>query len=202
MNDIHEVMKGATDLPIALIALLIGLLLRKKRSKDWGLLFQLVAVSGLLGAAVHMFALPMLGLQLTWMLLYILLFESIRRFSLLMAGYLSKTQIREKTAVYWTEGILFLAAAVTLFLHQGKDIYFLVVFMVIMVTRIIISLFRTGFASKKANALIVIVLVPVVLQAVAELLSAAVVMEHLCIIAGEVIAGRIGTECAEQESPA
>lgn len=194
MNPIAEAMKGFTDLPIALLALLFGLLLLKKEKRDWGGLFLLVAVSGVMGAAVHIFALPQRTLQLLWLVLYVLLFEDIRRFAKLMVAYISGIAEKERRIVWITEGILYAGAAVLLFARQGRDIYLLVVFMAVMFCRIVMCLVRSGFSPAKATGLMAMLLLPILLQALAAVISFAVVLEHIVLAAAEFVAHSIGKE--------
>ena len=194
MNPIAEAMKGFTDLPIALLALLFGILQMRKEKKEWGTLFLLIAVSGLMGAAVHIFALPRRALQLLWLVLYVLLFEDIRRFAMLMIAYISGIDGKERRIVWIAEGSLYAGAAVLLFAREGWDIYLLVVFMAFMFCRIVACLVRRGFSPAKATGLMAMLLVPILLQALAAVVSFAVVVEHIVVAAAEFVAHSIGQE--------
>ena len=192
-------MKGVTDLPIALAALIFGLLLKKQKRNDWMLLFLLVALSAVMGAAVHLLRLTPTVRRIVWTVLYALLYEDIRRFSLLMTAYISGCRAQECRAVWWTEGLLYLCTILVLMTHELHSIYILVVFMVIMLVRIAVCLARYRFRPARATGLMTLLVFPVTLQALADVISAAVVAEHLLIVAGQVIAYSIGLRSAEPE---
>ena len=192
MNPIPEVMKGVTDLPLALLAVVFGLLLRKKGKKEWSDLFLLVAAAALLGTGVHIIHITEPYLQLLWVILYALLFESIRRFSLLTVTHISDCQVEEQTAVWAAEAVLYLGAVALSFLANGLDIYLLVIFMVLMFCRIVVCLTRYGFRPAKVTGLMVLLIAPIVLQALAAIISFAVVAEHLILAAAQVVTYAIG----------
>ena len=192
MNPISEVMKGITDLPLALLAVAFGLLLRKKEKNGWATLFFLVAAAALMGAAVHIIRIRKPYLQLLWVILYALLFESIRRFSLLTVTHISDCPTEEQTAVWAAEAVLYLGSVLLLFLADGRDIYLFVVFMAVMFCRIVVCLIRYGFRPAKVTGLMSLLLVPIVLQALAALIPFAVVAEHMILAVAQVVTYAIG----------
>ena len=205
MNPIAEVMKGVTDIPIALLAFWIGILLLKKEKKEWGGVFLLVAVSGLMGTAVHVFSLPDICRKLLWVVLYVLLFEDIRRFTKLMIAYISGSGEKERRVVWHVEGILYVCAVIVLLVRGRGDIYLLVVFMAAMFWRIIVCLGRSGFSPAKATGLMAMLFVPILLQALDQIIPCAVVIEHIVLAAALFVAYHIGKDerkaCAAEEVP-
>ena len=192
MNPISEVMKGVTDLPLALLAVAFGLLLRKKEKNKWSEMFLLVAAAALMGAGVHIIRITEPYLQLLWVILYALFFESIRRFSLLTVACISGGPAEEQTATWIEEGVLYLGSVLLLFFANGLDIYLLVIFMVLMFCRIVVCLTRYGFRPAKVTGLMVLLIAPIVLQALAAIISFAVVAEHLILAAAQVVTYAIG----------
>ncbi len=175
-------LKGLTDLPIALISLVFALLLAKKTDKQWSILFFFIATGGLLGTVVHTFALSVLLNRLIWVVLYVILFEIVRRFALIMVWCASGEKQKERIPVYATECVVY--AVTLIFLFQGSidSIYVFVVFAALILFRTVVAMLKFRRTPLKVNLFVAGLLVPLLLQAVSDLLPYAVVYEHIAII--------------------
>jgi len=193
MSSFSEIMKGATDIPLALLAFILGLLLRKNGSRKWSAVFLLIAAAALLGVAAHLFRFSETAHQLLWIVLYALIFESVRRFSMRMAEYLNGAVIAQRF-LFLAEGVMYLGTVIALFACPGKDIFFFVAFLALEFGEIVVCLVKKHFQPGKAVILSALLLVPIVLQALTHVLSYAVVLEHLILLADELIVYSIGLE--------
>lgn len=87
MNSIYEALKGFTDIPSAVVALVLGLLALRRRDREGAALFLIIAAGGFLGSAVHIFELPELIRRIVWVFLHMALFEAVLRFTLLFSSF-------------------------------------------------------------------------------------------------------------------
>lgn len=193
MAQLYEMLKGLSDIPIALIALVFGVLLRKK-NKEWSSLFLLITVSAVLGAVVHTFDFPRVWNRVIWIVLYIFLYELIRRFAHLMVCYISGRAERERTLVYILEALLYGVTVVFMFAVSINDIYILVLFALIMLVRVVTSMVKFAPALFKARLLMAVLLFPLVLQALEEVIPYAVLIEHIILAAALCIAFSMAKE--------
>lgn len=191
MNELPEMLKGLTDIPLALLSAVFCIILMKKQKKSWSVLFLLIFVSAFLGTAVHVFSMSFALYCIVWIILYALLFESIRIFTTLMVGYISGIKAKKNTVVFVIEAVLYAAAVVMLFIPDIYDIYALVAFMIIMLARVFICVINSKRIPRYAIPLSIFLILPVCLQALAEFIPYAVVMEHCSLIAALIIAFRI-----------
>ncbi len=184
MNELPEMLKGLTDIPLALAACLFGILLtRRKAGGKWAALFFLISVSAVLGTAVHVFAMPQAVWTVVWMILYVLLFEAIRRFGQLMTAYITGQKRQEYRAVRITEIALYLFTVSGMFFLPFNEILVFVFFAVLQFARIMIALIRYPQAPADAKRLPVFVVLPLVIQALSGVIPYAVVMVHILLIA-------------------
>lgn len=181
LNEMAEALKGFTDIPIALISLLFFILLLKGERNEWRGVFLLTTVAAFMGAAVHILKFENSEKTLIWVILYVLLFELIRRFSLAMINFITEKNSYEKSAVYLFESVLYLTAVFGLFYFPKYDIFALVAFSALAFIRVSVCLFKTKRPKKSAVLLMFILLLPIVLQALSKLIPYAVVFEHIII---------------------
>ena len=174
MNEFSEAIKGLTDIPIALLSFVLFLLIRKKGKKQWSRIFLFVAVAGFLGAIVHTFRVSVWQMRLLWIVLYVFLFELVRRFALAATSYISGKSSGEKKLVYGMEAAAYLISVTVLFLFPGYDIYAFVVFAAILFVRVLVCLIKTKNAPKDMWALILFLVLPIALQALADFIPYAV----------------------------
>ena len=187
MAELYEMLKGLSDIPIALISFVFGLLLWKKR-KEWSLLFLLIAVSAVLGAVVHTFDFPRAWNRVIWIVLYIFLYELIRRFAHLMVCYVSGKAERERTPVYILEAVLYAVTLVFMFCVDINDIYVFVVFAAVMLVRVACASVRFRPVPFKAGLLMAVLIFPLALQALEAVIPYAVLIEHIILAASLCIA--------------
>ena len=195
MGDFEELWKGLSDLPIALLAVVFGCLLLRRKARAWSAIFFLVAVSALFGAAVHSFAIPAPYLTVLWCGLYVLLFELIRSFTHRLTGCITGRRERERRAVRVIEAALYLAAVLCLLLWDGADIYMLVLFAVLMTVRVAICLIRHPGAPRRVKLLMLTLLAALLFQALKTVIPYGVVLGHVMIAVAECVAYRVG--CAD-----
>jgi len=198
MNPIQETMKGITDIPLALLALLFGAMLWRRQSRDWAKLMILIGAAGVLGALVHMFTLAERSRQIIWIVLFLLMYEVVRRFAKLMVEYSTENDRREPAVVWVAAAALYGVSIAALFFSQKLAMTVFIVFAAIMFSRIAVNLARCGFTPKKASELMLVVLVPIALQAFSGIIPGAVVMEHLILMAALLLVYRIGAESGDE----
>ena len=192
MNEIHEAMKGFTDVPIAALSLLFALLLRKKNaSKDWSALFFLVACAGALGAVVHGLALSRAASAVVWTVLHPFLYESVRRFGLLFPSFIDGKERRSAPAVFAAEIGFYLAGLPILYLFPPNDIYPFAAFAVLIFIQTVVAIVRAPRLPRLAVWFLVLLAIPLLLQIGETVIPYAVVIEHLFLALDLYIAYRI-----------
>ena len=187
MAQFYEMLKGLSDVPIALISFVFGLLLLKKK-KEWSSLFLLIAVSAVLGAVVHTFDFPRAWNRAIWIVLYIFLYELIRRFAHLMVCYVSGKTDKERTPVYILEAVLYAVTLIFMFCVDINDIYVFVVFAAVMLVRVACAFVRFRPVPFKAGLLMAVLIFPLALQALEAVIPYAVLIEHMILAAALFIA--------------
>ena len=198
MNVFYESVKGFTDLPIALVAAVFGILTLKKSNKNWGIFFLLIAVAGLLGAIAHIISFSQTCKNIIWTVLYILLFECIRRASLLFANYIKQKGEKEKPFLFSAEAVCYLAALCLMFFVGDYDIYILCVFAAISLARTAIPFFRVKTLPRFSVAFVGLLVPPVLFQIFSKAIPYAVVYEHIFILAELFLAYQISSESKTQ----
>lgn len=178
---LSELLIGLTDLPIALFSILLGMMLKKKNQKEWSSVFLLIGIAGILGATAHSLNLQKLPTIVIWCFLYPCLFESVRRYVLCFSSRLQSKKEAELPFVFVAEIICFVGALGTLVFcfEKNIDILFLVAFAAVEFVRLLLCLFRTKPLSKSALLLLILLLVPLSLQAFSAFIPYSVVAEHI-----------------------
>lgn len=182
MAGFDEILKGISDVPIAVLALVFGMILRKRKRAEWPDLFLLIAVSAFSGAAVHMFDFPLTANRIIWVFLYVLLFELIRRFALIMTCCISGTGKDERTPVYAAEALLYCVTVAVMFTLDINDILVFVVFAVLMFARVAACFVRYRPSPVRPKVLMLMLSCPLLLQALAPVLPYAVFAEHVLLV--------------------
>ncbi len=183
MNEIHEALKGFTDMPIALICILFGVLSGRIRAKKYASLYFCIAPAAVLGAVVHIFRMPPTARDIVWVVLYPLLYESVRRFTMLFTAYITGREKPESRVVLLTEAVLcLLSIGLMLFLHRYDMLVFLG-FGALCVIRIAAAVIASRRLPWKAGIMLAGVPIPLLLQAFSERIPYAVVYEHIAITA-------------------
>ena len=192
MSNFEELWKGLSDLPIALLAIVFGCLLLRRKARAWSAIFFLAAISALFGAAVHSFAIPEPYLSILWCGLYVLLFELIRSFTHRLIGCITGQKERERRIVRVIETALYLAAVLCLFLWKNADIYMLVLFAVLMTVRVVACLLRHPGMPRRVKLLMFTLLAALLFQALKTMIPYGVVLGHVMIAIAECVAYRVG----------
>ena len=179
----EEILKGLTDVPLALIALILGILLIRKAHvrQEWKYLFCILFPSAVLGVIVHTFSIHGTLYIIIWLVLNVLMFELIRTFAHLMKNYVEKNQEEEKKITYVYEGILLIASEILVFIKPDKSIYLFVIFSVICIIRIFVVMFTEGGISTKITIMMMVFLLALILQALKARFPAGVAIAHLLV---------------------
>ncbi|GEM_PF-6720518 len=89
-----EVMKGVTNLPILLAALLFFFLLQKRKADRKSIfLFLFLSVSAFLGITVHTFALPVWVSRALWVVLFAFMYETLRLAFIVLTAAAGHTEV-------------------------------------------------------------------------------------------------------------
>ena len=179
MTEIYEALKGFTDIPLAILSLIFGIILVKKRRTGWGILFLTVAVAAVMGTVAHAVAIPTVALNLLWTVLYVFLYEAIRRFGCLTVALITGESRPEPRVIFCAEGILYILTLLWMWLGWPlNDILVLVVFMVMIFVRVTVCIVRTRHVPRSLCLLMGILLIPILLQMFESVIPYAVVAEH------------------------
>ena len=201
MNEIYESLKGFTDIPIALFALVLGIISAVKFGCKyrWSVLFYIISVSAVFGTVVHAISMKPILLDILWVVLYILLYEAIRRFSHILTDYITGKQSSENRCIVTYEAVLYAVTVVLMFVANVNEIIVFVIFSATMFIRVIVCLFRSKDIPSKAYVLLAVLIFPLLLQAFENLIPYAVVIEHIILLFGMAIAYLICKEMASAE---
>lgn len=191
MNELNEALKGFSDIPISVISFVFFLLLSKKENRSWKNIFLLVSLSSFIGALVHIINFGNLIKNIIWIVLYVLLFELVRRFSLQFISFIKGKNEREKTIIYVFEIVFYVVAAIGLFFYPKYDILAFVAFSFIVFLKVLICFITIKKVPSDAKLLIILLLFPIVLQIFSRIIPFAVLTEHLIIAAALFIAYKI-----------
>lgn len=189
----YELWKGLTDLPLALLAAVFGVLLYRKKSLAWSKFFFLAAIAGIGGITVHCLALPRRTVCALWIFLYVILYEVIRRMAFLLVEAIGKTK---ETSLFLpvSEGILYVITVIGLYTFPFNEIYVLVVFIGLVLIRVAVCAVRHLPLTKNVRLLLCLLPASALCQALSGILPYAVVWEHLLLGAALYAAYRIGAE--------
>lgn len=185
LNTPEEMWKGLSNIPIALLALICAVLLlcRKGVKNEWIAVCFLGTFCSIMGITVHTFLIDKPLIQFLWMFLYILLFELTRIFSHRLVCFIANNDEKEKIPVIIIEAVLYAAAAVLLFVWNGKDIFMLVVFAFLEILRIVVCLIKHPKAPLSVKLLLADMALSMVFLALEDFIPYAVVFCHLLIAA-------------------
>ncbi len=137
-----EMLKGFTDLPIVLLALWFGLQLwrRYHGAGGWAALYLLIAISGIFGAVVHIFVFPRQARNGIWVVLYVFLYELVRRASFLLCRVGQESPQKESRFVFAAEGVFYVVTVIGLFVFTFNEIYIFALFAALALGRALITL--------------------------------------------------------------
>ncbi len=203
MNGFYEALKGFTDLPISILSLVFGFVLLRQKS-SWSPFFFLLSFSALLGTAAHTLNLSSAVNDIVWTVLYLLLFECVRRFTTLFCGYIKGSPIKEHYLMYLSKAVFYIVTVVVKINFTHIDIYVFTAFAGICIIRIIIYAIIKKRFPKRAKILVLLLIPPVLLQFFDKLIPFAVVFEHIFILLEIVVAYLIAKDmqngvCSEEQ---
>lgn len=183
MSEIYEALKGFTDIPIAVLSLVFGIILsHNETSKKRAPIFFLLSVSAFAGAAVHILDLKDFYKKLVWIFLYMLLFETVRHFGNFLCEFISNDK-NDGHYIYAAESVLYILAVVFMLFVNKFDMIFFILFGALQIIRIALCAFKVKRVPKLAILLFVSLIFPILLQAFESFIPYAVVIEHLILTA-------------------
>lgn len=183
MYEFSEAIKGFSDIPISVIALVLGLFARKRETtKGFSLLFILVSFAAFVGALVHIFKVPHIVKTAVWVFLYFVLYECVKRFTFLFVKYIKKGENTPKF-ISFAEYPFYLLSVIFLIFVKDYDMLFFVFFSAVCIITITYILIKEKRITR--NVLIFILIIPVVVlfQAFSRFIPYAVLFEHIVIAA-------------------
>lgn len=189
-----EFLKGATDLPLVLLALIFFGMLKRQKNGRWVGVFGMIAAAAALGVAVHSIAMPTWCVHGIWVALFPLLFESIRRFSVRFTEYIAKKERQTPPAAFIMQATLCVCAVITEFLFPDFSLLFLVAFTLLCLATIIICCVRVNAVPPKARILLWSLPIPILLQAFSGFIPYSIVTEHIFLAAEMVLTYFIAKE--------
>ena len=157
-------------------------------------MFFLLAVTALLGTAVHVLVIPEPLHSVLWSVEFGLLFALIGLFSHRMEVYLTQKPVKEPKTVIFSGLVLWICAVILRFTFPNADIYMLVPYAVGLMIRIVVC-----FAQQEKKPLLMKLLLPVLLaalaaQALKDVIPYGVVFVHAFIAAALFVVYRMGRE--------
>ena len=180
IDSIEELYKGLTDLPIALLAIIFGVLLFRKKNECYKV-FALLSISAILGAFAHSINLSKVAYIVTWAILYIFLYELVKRASQLICEYLEHEKVCYPKIINISEVILYIASVVFLFMQNDLDIYCLVVFGVVCIVWIV-KVISARTVPSKLWYLLVFAVLALCFQGLKTIIPNGVVLGHVMIL--------------------
>lgn len=181
MNNIYEALKGFTDIPSAVVALVLGLLALRRRDREGAALFLIIAAGGFLGSAVHIFELPELIRRIVWVFLHMALFEAVLRFTLLFNSFLSGGRKSRAKQFRFLEVVLYFGAVAAVLACGRRDMLFFIAFSAVCMVQLIICMIKADKKPKRALVLITFIPLLLILQTFSKIIPYSVVFEHAII---------------------
>lgn len=195
MNEINEALKGFSDLPIAAVSLVFGILAAKREKiKGFSVLFFIISAASVLGAAVHIFSTSKLSYKAIWSVLYLLLYEAARRFSHLFSEYIAGSCTGESKIVIAAELCLYAMTVLCWSQLGGYKMLCLIAFSVLCIGRIVLCIVKSKRLPGKATVLLLLSSVALILQALSGYIPYAIVYEHIVMTVVVVMVYLISTE--------
>ena len=190
MTQFAEAAKGFTDLPIAVLALVFAALAWKNGNKKAGAVFLFTGIGAIFGAVVHIFVLPPLIRKIVWTVLYVLLFESIRRFTVLFLGFIRPPKTVEKVLLIAAVS-LYVVSLFFLYEIEANDILVLILFALICIAALIYSVIRYRYQNRYLVPFFGLAGSAALLQIPGDRFPIFVVLEHFCLFAALFIVYRM-----------
>ncbi|MBQ0084601.1 MAG: hypothetical protein KBS52_07585 [Clostridiales bacterium] len=176
MNELYEALKGLTDIPLAILSAICGILLFKIKLKHKSIFFFSISVTAVMGTVVHVFSFSKLTKNLIWLFLYLLFYESIRRFTLLFLSLLKGTT--NKKFLFVCEIILYLITVVIMFTGLGFDMIILCVYSAICICILFAALLKCRPLPKKIIGFLMLPSAAAIFQALRSFIPYSAVIAH------------------------
>ena len=180
MNSFIESAIGLSDLPIALLSLIFSILSKKNRNIEWSIVFLFTGISAIIGTVAHTFAFSDLMYKLIWTVLYIFLFDTVRRYTLLFTNLVRKSESVKKYLIA-IEVSLYIVCLFFLFVIEKYDILIFVFFSAVCLCLLIYKIFKYRNRNKYFLSIFCLVSVSVIMQILSNNLRILIVAEHLFI---------------------
>jgi len=196
----EEILKSITDLPIAIVCLIFAIILLRAKSdkKGWGIFFALTFVSAALGAVVHAIE-PYTGLyKVLWAIEYLFIYESIRWFGILLVAYAKREDYHNIRNMMIVEIWCFLFSVILMLYGNSLDIYFVVVFGLIVLLWLVIEMYKNERFNIKLIIICFCALMAGTFQALKNTMTYGVVIGHVFIVAAVVVLYLFITDSEEE----
>ena len=185
---LEETLKGLTDLPISLAALVIALLLRKEKitkpeQRLWGLFALILAYSAFLGAAVHTLDLGEGFRKAVWVILFPGLYALGCTMYLILTRAMPNGSRSVRPWLLIPAAVGLLASEILMLLGNDADILVFVAFGVLAVVPAFVRIFRRGFGWKHLGAMMLLLLAAALCQVLSFVSPYLVAVEHVFMLA-------------------
>ena len=189
LNSVEEIWKGLSNAPIAVCALIVGvlLLLKKGVKWEWRAICLEGAFASFCGMFVHTFKINETYRRIFWVFLYALLFELIRLFSHRVSVYITQKEKHEYITVRIIELVLYVAAAALLVILNRFDMIMLIIFALLCVLRVVMAFVKYPKAPTLLKVLMGVALLAIITLAFENIIPYAVVVCHILIAIAIVI---------------
>lgn len=177
----NEILKSLTDVPIAIVALVLGIYAGRNRKKEYEYFFLLITAAAIIGTVAHATDLPLGIYRVVWVILYLLLFEIVFRFSSIFCLYIDNSREYPKKQFRILELILFVCASITVVIIDRYDIYFFVIFDVICLTFLIMRMVKAKKLKPKVKIILLLAAIALILQGLTDLIPYVVAVAHIVV---------------------
>ena len=185
----EELLKGLTDLPVAIVAIICGLLLYNKKDKehhDSGMFF-LVAFCAIFGIVVHSFKMSTKLNAILWGILYLFLYELVGTFSVELVKLCTGKDVKAKGFIHLLEVICCIASWVCLYKANDIDIYIFVFFAAVALIDCLIDIKRQGKFNILAIFLFIFAILAMLAQGLKTIIPHGVAIGHIFLIFAEIM---------------
>ena len=177
-----ELLKGVSDLPVSLLALVLGYLLRERGQNRWALVFFLAGIGAAMGAFVHAVPLEPEVYRTVWFMLYSLLYGTVLLFRLRVLNE------PPKVSLYVLGALLWLLTIILLLRGSGWDIYVFALFAAVVLIPVFIRVFAQTDASPYLRRMLIAAALALAFQALKAVIPYGVVLGHVCLMVALIFA--------------
>lgn len=177
-----ELIKGVSDLPVSLLALVLGYLLRERGQNRWALVFFLAGIGAAMGAFVHAVPLELKVFRTVWLMLYSLLYGTVLLFRLRVLNEPPKGYL------YILGALLWLVTVILLLRGSGWDIYVFALFAAVVLIPVFFRIFAQPDASPYLKRMLIAAAPALAFQALKAVIPYGVVLGHVCLMVALIFA--------------